>query len=111
MFLFFHHTYEEWSQKQIGTKKLLYHGVAAIIGQDDDINRCRVIGYADAAIFWFVLSRIEGQLVRKNGNGTSVLIFHVKCHILPVVISDDSSKGPDTDAITQQMDLLTQEGP
>lgn len=39
--------------------KVFYHGVAAVIGQDDNVNGCCVIGHTDAAILWFVLSEIQ----------------------------------------------------
>lgn len=46
------------------THKLFYQRVAAIIGQDDDINRCCVIGHTDAPILWFVLTEIKQICVR-----------------------------------------------
>lgn len=72
------------SQKHTETRKLFYQRVAAIIGQDDDINGCCVIGHTDTAILWFVLS---------------------------VMIGDDCCESSNTDAIAHQMSLLTQEEP
>lgn len=49
-----------------------YKWVAAVVGQDDDVNGCRVIGYTDAASLWFVLS--GGQ----NGeNQMHEFAFHI----------------------------------
>lgn len=46
--------------------KLFYHGVAAIIGQDDDVDGRGVIGHTDAAILWFVLSEIKQFVEETN---------------------------------------------
>lgn len=43
-------------------KEHVYHGIAAVTGQDDDINRRGVISHADAPILGFILT----ETVRKK---------------------------------------------
>lgn len=46
-------------------QKRFYQRVSAIVGQDDDINGCGVIGHADATIPWFVLSEMKQVCLRQ----------------------------------------------
>ena len=47
-----------------------HHGVAAVVGQDHDINGRRVIGHADPSFLRAILSeRHEGALLERSGTG------------------------------------------
>lgn len=45
-----------WCITQTQRNKMLYQRVAAITGQDDHVNGCRVIGHTYTTIIWFVFS-------------------------------------------------------
>lgn len=74
------------SQKHTETRKLFYQRVAAIIGQDDDINGCCVIGHTDTAILWFVLSEIKQVCLRHTNIQSQKRKLHIHRSTLSIPV-------------------------
>lgn len=75
-----------------------------------------MIGHADAAVLWFVLS---GGQIGERTRCLSVFFFAELQTVLnvgselkaPVVVGDDGRKRSGADAVTNQVDLLGKEKP
>lgn len=100
------------------SEKSIYQWVATVVGQDDDVDGCRVIGHADAAVLWFVLSagqnranRMPELCVCRTAGWMSASWARGSDQKAPVVVGDDGRERSGADAVANQVDLLAEEEP